>query len=512
MGNTASNNKRIAKNTMYMYIRMFVTMIVGLYTSRAVLAALGFDDYGLYNVIGGIVAMFGFINGAMTNTTSRYITFYLENKNTEKLKKVFSTSFFIHVAITFLIVLLGETLGLWYVINKMVIPVGRLSAAIWVYQFTIISSALTIISVPFSASIIAYERMSAYAIITIIDALLKLCVAISLYYSPFDKLLYYGLIMMLIHIITNSIYWLYSYKNFNSIRIQLVFNKSLFKEMFGFTGWNLFGNFSYLFFSQGVNLILNVFCGTTVNAARGVAVQVEGVVRQFATNVQTAINPQIIKSYAKSEKERFFSLIYASSRYCFYLLLFLTLPIVLETDFLLTIWLGNYPDHTVNFIRITLIMVTLEALVTPMFTANLASGKVRIYQIWMCVISIVFIPLTFLSIKIYNIPEIVFVCTLIMTIVEIIARLFIVHYQVNLPRMEYIKEVVCNILEVAIIAPIIPLFVHMQLDVGFFRFLIVGVVSVMSVLSVVYSIGVTKQERTFINSIIRDRVLLFFKR
>lgn len=501
-----TDNKRIAKNTVYMYARMFVTMLIGLYTSRVVLASLGFEDYGLYNVVGGIIAMFGFLNGAMTNTTSRYITFYLGKNDDNRLKEVFSTAFYIHVIIAIIIIVLGETIGLWYVYNKLVVPDGRFTAAMWLYQFTVITSAVNIISVPFNASVIAHERMSTFALVAIVDSVLRLGIALSLSYAPFDRLVYYGGMILFVQLMNNAFYWIYSSKRLNGIRLVVVFDKALLKEMFGFTGWNLFGNFSYIFFTQGLNLILNYFCGAAVNAARGIAVQVDGIVRQFATNVQTAINPQIIKSYAQSDKERFFSLIFASSRYCFYLLLLLALPIILEADFLLTLWLGNYPEHTINFLRITLATVTLEALVTPMFMANLASGKVKIYQLVISIISIVFIPITFLAIRITRVPEVVFICTLIMTIVEIIARIFIVHGQVGLSRGLYVRRVLVKVFLVSVLASVFPVLIHMQMEEGLIRFLVVGFVCVVSVVTVVFFIGINKNERDYAIRYLRKRV------
>lgn len=500
-----SSNKRIAKNTVYMYARMFVTMLIGLYSSRVILAALGFDDYGLYNVVGGIIAMFSFIDGALSNTTSRYITYHIGLNDNNRLQEVFSTSFYIHVAIAILIVILGETLGLWYVCNKLVVPEGRFVAAMVLYQFTVITAAINIISVPFNASIIAHERMSAFAIIAIIDSVLKLLIAISLKYVPADKLVYYGLMILLVQIMDNTIYWAYCYKHFPGIRVKRYFDKPLFKEMTGFTGWSLIGNFSHVFFTQGINLILNYFFGTAVNAARGIAVQVDFIVQQFANNVQTPINPQIIKSYAQNDKDRMFSLVYASSRFCFYLLLLLTLPIILEANFLLTIWLGDYPDHTVNFLRITLVTVLLQALVTPMFMVNLASGKVRIYQIVMSVISIIFIPVAFMAVKYSGIPETVFLCTLLMTIVEIIARIFIIHNQVGLPRKEYLTRVLFNVILVAGLSCIVPYLVHTQLEQGVLRFLIVGFASVCSIGFVVFFIGMRNNERHFVINYLKGK-------
>lgn len=502
------NNKLIVKNSIYMYVRMIFTVLIGLYTSRMILSSLGFEDYGLYNVIGGIVALLGFVNGSMSNTTSRYITFNLGKNNISHLIEVFSTSFYIHVAIAVVIVVLSETLGLWYVYNKLVVPPHRLTAAIYLYQFSVISSVISIISIPFNASIIAHERISAFAMFAIVEALLKMGIAISLKYIPVDRLIYYGAMILFLQVSVNVAYWIYNFKNFEGIRIKLVFSKVLFREMFAFTGWNLFGNFSHVFFTQGVNLILNFYCGTAVNAARGIAIQVDNLVRQFATNLQTAVNPQIIKSYAQGDTERFFTLIFTSSRYCFYLLFLIALPIMLEAEFLLTVWLGQFPNHTISFIRITLMIVVLESLVTPMFIANLASGKVKIYQIVMCVISLAFIPITLFAIKFTGIPEIVFVSTLLMTIVEIIARIFIVHHQVSLPRLEYVKKVILNIILVIVISSVLPIMLHFILPYGILRFLSVGALSVLSVGGTIYFIGMSSQERSYMKTFIFSKLRL----
>ena len=500
MESITTDNKRIAKNTVYMYIRMFITMLIGLYTSRVVLASLGFDDYGLYNVVGGVIAMFSFINGALSQTTSRYITFYLGKKDIPRLREVFSTGFYIHVLLALIIVLLGETLGLWYVNNKLVVPDGRFQAAFWLYQFTVLTAAANIISVPFNASIISHEKISAYAIITIAESVLKLMLAISLVHVPFDRLIYYGAAILLIQLSYNAFGWIYSTKKFEGIKIIRVFDKSMFKEMFGFTGWNLLGNFSYMFFTQGLNLMLNSFFGTAVNAARGIAVQVEGVVRGFATNVQTAINPQIVKSYAQGEIERMFSLVFASSRYCFYLLFLIALPLILEAGFVLNIWLGEYPEHTINFIRITLINLTFEALSTPMFMSNLASGKVKIYQICMGVTSLVFIPLTYFALKLSLLPEMVFICLFVLKVVEMIERIFIIHAQTGMSRMLYVKKVLLNICLVVVISSVAPTVLHSVMCPGIIRFLVVGLTCILSIGLTVFLLGINKEERViFVN-------------
>ena len=490
-----NENKRIAKNTLFMYFRMFVIMGIGLYTSRLILKLLGVDDYGLYNVIGGIIAMLGFLNGAMVNTTSRFITFYLGKNDKEKLQHVFAMSFIIHALIAIIIVFLGETLGIWYLYNKLVVPPNRFDAAFWLYQLSILSAVVNILYVPYNAVIVAHEKMKAFAYISIFDCILKLLIVLSLWIYPFDKLIYYGFMISLISLINIAVYYNYCKKNFDESRISLVWNKTLFREMLGFAGWSMMGNFSYLFYSQGINLILNSFCGTAVNAARGIAVQVETIVRQFASNVQTSINPQIIKSYSDNDLDRMFSLIFASSRYCFYLLFLLSLPILMETEFLLSIWLEEVPDHTVNFVRIILCTTLLDSLSNPMFTANLASGKVKVYHITISCISYTFMPITYFALKYYKIPEIVFVCLFITQIFGVIARLFIIRYQIQLPIRDYCINVFKPIFLVLFSSIALPLLFLYNNDEGWIRFGATSFLSVFSVLTFALLLGIKKDER-----------------
>lgn len=499
-------NSRIAKNTMYMYFRLFFSLCINLYMSREVLRVLGVEDYGLYNVIGGIISMFGFLNGAMTNTTSRYLTFYLGQKNMDKLNNIFNMFLLIHFIIALIILTLGETVGLWFLYNKMVIPEGRMFAAEWLYQLSVASSFIMIIGVPFNSSVISHEKMSVFAFITIMDVVLKLVVVLALQWSPFDKLIFYGTMFFLIQVLDVLLYFLYCKKNFVESKFKYYWNKPLFKSTASFAGWSMFGNFAYLFYNQGLNLLLNMFCGPAVNAARGIAVQVDGVVKQFASNIQTAINPQIIKSYANNDLERMHTLIFASTRYCYYLLFLLSLPIMVETQFILTLWLGNVPAHTISFIRITLVVVMLEAFINPMFTANLASGKVRTYQITLSIISYAFMPITYFAIKLTKLPESVFLCYLACVVVGVIVRVFILRRQVKVSIGKYLRKVVCPIGVVTILSVIIPLFLHLMMNYGMWRFIIVGFVCLLSVLCMAFLFGVSNSEKLIFVQYVRNKI------
>lgn len=507
MSDNSSSNKRIAMNTLFMYLRMFITMSVSLYTSRVVLRTLGVEDYGLYNVIGGIIAMFGFLNGAMTNTTSRYITFFLGKGDEKKLSDVFSMSFIIHAYIAIIIIVLGETVGLWYLYEKLVVPDGRFQAAFWLYQLSIASTVTTILYVPYNAAIVAHEKMSAFAYISIMDSALKLLVVFALMWAPYDKLIFYGTLMFFVPLIDIAIYFSYCKRNFPETKIHWFWDTALFKEMFGFAGWSLLGNFSFIFFTQGLNLILNAFCGPAVNAARGISVQIEGVVRQFASNVQTALNPQIIKSYAEGNMERMYSLIIASSRYCFYLLLLLSLPVMIEADAILKLWLGDYPDYTVSFLRLILAVVIMDGMINPIFTANLATGKVRIYHIVLSTISVIFMPLTYLAIKLTNMPESVFICHIVMTIIGLIARLFIMRNQIGFPISMYLSKVIIPngiVVCTSLVSSLIVFKYSSDTLVGHFS---TCVASVMFVSLCVLIFGMTSAERVFVFEKIKGKYL-----
>ena len=355
MINSATNNKRIAKNTLMLYIRMLFIMVVSLYTSRVVLQALGVEDFGVFNVVGGIVTMFTFINSAMVSSTQRYLNFELATGNESKLKSVFNTSVQIHAIIAITIIVLGETIGLWFLLEKLVIPEGRMTAAIWVYQCSILSCAVNIMSAPYNADIIAHEKMSAFAYISVLEVSLKLLIVYLLWLSPYDKLIVYAILTLMIQIIIRSIYSGYCHKHFTESKLVWQFNKPLFKEMSGFAGWSFVGNLASILFNQGLNMMLNIFFGPVINAARGIAVQVQSTVTQFVTGFQTAINPQITKNYAEGNLEQMHSLMFRSARFSFLLLYFISLPVLLETKFLLTIWLKEVPENTIIFTQFILI-------------------------------------------------------------------------------------------------------------------------------------------------------------
>lgn len=500
------NNKVIAKNTFFMYIRMGVSMLVGLYTSRVVLNVLGVEDYGLYNVIGGIVALFSVLNLAMINTTSRFITVSLPRGNLQETSDTFNMALLIHLVVAGLVFILGETIGLWYLHNKLVIPEGREYAAECLYQFSVISTILVTINVPFNATVIAHEKLNFFALEQIVVITLKLIIVLLLTYSPFDKLIFYGSALLAVSIAEVIAYLFFCRIKFKEVRFHYYWSVGKFREMMKFIGWAIIGNFSSTFYSQGINLLLNAFCGPAVNAARGIAVQVEGLIKQFANNIQTAINPQILKNYATGEMDRMYSLIMASSRYCFYFMFILSLPIFIETDFLLTLWLGNVPDHTTIFIRLILLSVLLDAFINPMFTANLASGKLAIYHGTLAVLMYAFMFVTYFAIKTTNIPESVFICYLLACVIGFILRLFIMNHQIGLKPAVYIRQVLAPVSLVVLVSIIPPVCIHLLLKEGWSDFLFTSTIAVISVAVAVFLLGITEGERNMAISFVGSRI------
>lgn len=381
MQNTIFYSK-IAKNTMMLYFRMLLNMIVSFYTSRIVLDALGIDDFGIYNVVGGIVVLFTFLNTAMSSATQRFLTFELGKKSgVERLSKVFSTSLNIHVLISFFIVILSETIGLYFLNEFMVIPSERMVAANVVYQCSILSCIMGIMTLPFNAIIVSYEYMDVFAWISIFDVILKLVIAYLLYITFFDKLIVYSVLLFLVTLITSIIYVLYCYKKFPECKYRCVRDRSLFKSMCSFAGWNLIGNFAYICFTQGLNILLNMFFGPAVNAARGIAVQMQGVIGRFAGSFQIAVNPQITKKYAANNMDGMYLLLYKSSKISFFLLFIVSYPIILQTENILNFWLVDVPNYTVSFFRIIICISMIEVLANPLNIGAQATGKVKKYQI-----------------------------------------------------------------------------------------------------------------------------------
>lgn len=497
MSDTSSANKRIAKNTLVLYVRMLFTMGISLFTSRVILQTLGVEDYGISSVVGGVISMFTFINAAMVSSTQRYLNFELVRDDANQLRSVFSTSLQIHALIALAIIVLSETVGLWFLNEKLVIPEARMNAAMWVYQCSILSCAVSIMSTPYNAVIVAHEKMSAFAYISILDVSLKLLVVYLLVVLPFDKLIILAILNLLVQLFIRYIYTLYCHRHFPESYFQFRFNKTLFKEMFGFAGWSFWGNLAAILYTQGLNMMLNIFFGPIVNAARGIAVQVQSAVQQFVGGFQTALNPQITKNYASNNLPQMHSLMFRSARFSFLLLFFLSLPVLMETNFILTLWLKTVPDDAVIFTQIMICISLIYTTANPCIIANQATGKVKIYQMVVGGILLLILPISYVVLKLGAPAYSVFIVHFCIESVAQFSRMYMLRKLIHLPLWQYMKNIYIPIVSTVVIAIILPLVVRMHVAEGWLRFLAVGFTCVLSVGASSYFIGFTKQERVF---------------
>lgn len=511
MSTTSANNKRIAKNTLLLYVRMLFMMAISLYTSRVVLNVLGVENYGIYNVVGGVVAMFGFINGSMSSATQRYITFALGKGDETNLQKVFSTALQIHALISVLIIILGETVGLWFMYTQMQIPADRMDAAFWVLQCSILSTVVMVISVPYNADIIAHEKMSAFAYISILEAALKLAVVYILLVFSYDKLTLYAFLILAVQLLIRLCYGHYCNKHFKESHYRHIWDKSLFKEMTNFAGWSMFGNLSSVLCGQGLNMLLNVFFGPIVNAARAVAVQVQNAMQQFVASFQMALNPQITKTYAKGDMDEMHKLMFRSARFSFYLLFFLSLPILFETGFILKVWLKNVPDNTVIFLRIMICISLLYTIANPMIIANQATGKVKKYQAVCGTILLMILPVSYICLLAGCPAYTVFIVHFVMEALAQVARMIMLRPLIGICVKDYFKHVYLKVLMVVILSVILPLFIYENMHNTILRFFTVCSVCVLSVGLVTYTVGLSPNERAFVNLKIAGIYNKFFK-
>ena len=402
---------------------------------------LGVEDYGIYNVVGGFVAFFSFLNGAMATATQRFITFELAKGNINRQMTTFSTAAIIHFVIGLIIVVVAETIGLWFVCNKMVIPEERFSAAIWVYQFSILTMFISIVSIPYNAAIIAHEKMSAFAYISILDVVLKLVIVLLLTIVTFDKLIFYAAMLLGISLLDRMIYGIYCKRHFAEAHIKLIFDKNLFREMTNIAGWSLFGNIAGVFYTQGLNVLLNMFFGPAVNAARGIAYQVNSAINGFVNNFMMALNPQITKSYASGNREYMMTLIYQGARLSFYILMMLSLPVIINVDYILELWLKTVPEHTSTFIQLVLIFTMSEAISNPLITAMLATGRIKNYQIVVGGLQLLNLPISYILLKNGCIPETVLIVAICISQCCLATRLYMLRGMIELSSKIFLNKV-----------------------------------------------------------------------
>lgn len=499
MTETSQNNRRIAKNTLLLYARMLFMMAVSLYTSRVVLHTLGVEDFGIYNVVGGVVAMFSVISGSLSAAISRFITYELGRGDKDKLIKIFSSSVTIQFGLGLIILILAEAIGVWFLNSKMTIPVSRIYAANWVFQLSILTFIINLISIPYNAAIIAHERMSAFAYISILEVVAKLIIVYMLLMSPIDKLIFYAILMTTVAVIIRLVYGYYCKRHFEECTYHFIFDKELLKKMFGFAGWNFIGAASAVLRDQGGNIVINLFCGPTVNAARGIAYQVNNAISGFVSNFMMALNPQITKSYAAGDKKYMMTLIYQGGRLSFYILLILSLPVIINAHYILTLWLKVVPEHTTLFVQLVLIFAMFESISNPLITAMLATGNIRNYQIVVGGLQMMNLPISYILLRNGCIPETVLIVAICISQCCLGARLYMLRGMIGLSVREYIGKVYFNVLTVSVISSILPIFLAFKMEETFVNFIFSCFVSLLVSFIVIYFIGCRSKERQFIN-------------
>ena len=503
------NKKRIAKNTLLLYFRMALTMLVSLYTSRVILEVLGVEDFGIYGVVSGVIAMFSFLNSAMSGSTARFLTFEMGTGNAEKLSKTFSAALTVHVLIALVIALLGETVGLWFLENKLVIPPERMTAARWVYQLSIVSMVISIVRVPYNSAIIAHERMNIYAYVEILNSLLKLGIVYLLLITSYDKLIAYAVLVFIVSIIISVIYFWYCRRCYQECRARFAWEKSIINPMLSFSAWDLCANIGIMAKTHGINMLLNIFFGPVLNAANTIAIQVQTTIHQFALNILTAVRPQILKTYAAGEYENTRYLVFNTAKFTYLLLLVFSLPLVLEMDFVLRLWLKNVPDYAVLFCKYTLIFNLVATMSSVLMSAIYAGGKIKYPSIINGCLYVLVIPITYFAFKTGRSPGLPYLLNIVFMFIAMFSNAYIL--KKNLPNF-YIKEFVFRVILVCLFIFVVAYFitskVQANFDKGFLRLFIVIVVSSLIITLLTYLLAVDKNMKKSLKS----RISTFFKR
>lgn len=506
MSSNSSNNKRIAKNTIFLYIRMLFVLFVSLYTTRVVLRTLGVEDFGINNVVCGFVSMFSFFNTSMSNGIQRFLNYQKGLCSTDGEQKVFSTSIIIQFCFAIGLLIILESFGLWYMGSKMVIPADRLFAAQWIYQFSVISMFLVMMQAPFSALILAHERMDYYAVVSIIDVLLKLLVVIFLPYIPADKLILYGLMNLTVVILNFLMYFIYCKKKINEVQFSLKYEKSYIKEMLSFTGWNLCEMFSFMMKGQGLNLVLNSFFGPVVNASRGVANMVISAIQGFSVNIVVAFRPQTVESYAQQNYDRVQKLMFSLSKISYILLFTLAFPLSLEIDTVLHLWLGDtVPDYTIAFTVLVLVDMVFSSLNTPLSQVAQAVGDIKVYQIVRSIVVISVIPLSYLALYLGADPTAVFITCILITLINQPVSMYLLNRIFRFSYRQYFRGVILPCIIFSILIFPLPFVGHLFISYVYVRLFAVCFITLVCACVIAYYIVLDKSERELITKFIRRK-------
>ncbi len=485
---------------------MLVVMAVSFYTSRVILQALGAEDYGIYNVVGGIVTMMGFLNGALGASTSRFLTYELGKGNIERLKETFSASLNLHICVALLVLIIGETLGLWFFYEKLVIPEERMNAAFWVYQFSVITTMINFTQVPYNATIIAHEKMSIYAYVGLYEAFSKLAIVYLITISPIDRLVFYALLLMINQIAIRFFYRFYATKRYEECRFRFIRDKQLYKTLMGYSGWDLFGGVAIVCQGQGINILLNIFFGPVVNAACAIAVQIQSAVSIFVNNFLMAVRPQVVKNYAEGNTKQMYSLTFYAAKFSYLLMLALVLPICFEIDFILKLWLGNIiPDFTNIFAIIVLLTYLMETFHTASLMSYHAIGRIRTGNIVGGSLMISALPISYFLLKADLPPYSVFWAIFSVNFIQMFFGWWIIHRYVNFSYNDLMTKVYFPAMLVTVCGLIVPLIIVITMDEGWLRFMTLVISTEIVLLISTFYIGLTKEERLKIDSLVNKK-------
>lgn len=507
---SVETNKRVVKNTIFLYIRTFVSMIISLYTSRKILEALGVSDFGIYNVVGGVITMLTFLNGSMSVATQRFLTVELGRKDKGNYSRIFNMAVLIHLGLAALVLIAAETVGLWFVNTYLNIPAGRMSAANWVYQASVLSTILSILQTPYHASIVSHEHMHIYAYVGLGESFGKLFLVFLLIVYPYDRLIFWGFIMFFFQFLMAIIYRVYCIRKFPECKLRLKWDSSIFNSMLKFTGWNMFGTVAWLLKDQGVNILMNMFGGPVANAARGVSGQISGAVQGLTGGFQSAVNPQITKRYVANDSEATCRLLCESSKISYFLLFIIVLPVMMEADFILKLWLVEVPPMAPVFTRIILIESLFSTLGNPMITSLMATGNIKWYQIVVGSSLLLIIPIAYLFMKCgFPIATALVVSALFILFGDIL-RVIFCKKQLGLSLRLFGSKVMQPIIIVTVLSFVLPLFIHYKMSEGWCRLIVSTVVSCVVVVVLIYTIGLTATERNFIVSGVVSKFKRYF--
>lgn len=503
-----TKTRRIAKNTVLLYLRSLISLFISLWTSRLVLKGLGVDDYGIYGVVGSFVSMFSIVTGSLNGAISRFLNFAMGKGDKEELSNTFSLSLNIMLILALIVVLLTETFGLWFLYNKMNIPPGRETAAFWCFQFSVLASVSGFLVVSFTASIIAHEKMGVFAYIDVGEVVLKFFIALLMTFSlgNADKLILYAVLLLAVTLIKQMISRIYAMKHFEECRIRWYWDKKKFIEMFTYAGWSFLGKTSGTFSGSGVNMVVNVVYGTAVNAARQLSGTVNHAVSIFVNNFTMALNPQITQSYASGDYGYMKQLLFRGTKFTYFIMWMIVLPLILETEFIVGLWLGDYPEHTINFIRLTLILNTVNVFHVVLAMGIRATGTIMWYQLLFSGLEFLLFGVVYVLLHRGFPPEWTYSCAIFIACAKVIVMWFLSRWQLGTSTKEFILSIMLRSFLVSLVSSILPIVVYFNMPMGWIRFLVVGFICVFSSTISILFIGCSSSEREMLISMFRNRI------